>query len=139
MSRRQSIFARLIFFLYLVAVAVLCFGHFDSIPSISPTILGIPTDKLVHFLMFFPFPVLAFFAFDRVTESIRTSIIFVRTTFAAGCLRALGTELGQAHLTTYRTGDPMDFSADVIALFVSSVMVFIIDVSKQKRHAQKVD
>ena len=124
---------RIIFFFYLAAVLVLCFGNFQNAPSVTKSILGIPTDKLVHFVMFFPFPILAFLAFDSFTENWRTSLLFVTASFIAGILLALLTEWGQAHLTTWRHGDPKDLLADIVALFISSILVFIIDVRKQKK------
>ena len=64
MTKALKITFRVAFYLYLIAIAVLCFGKFSDLPSVSNTILGIPTDKVVHFVMFFPFPILAFLAYD---------------------------------------------------------------------------
>ena len=50
-----------------------------------------------------------------------------------GLLIAVGTEWGQAHLTDYRSGDPWDLLADVSALLLSSLIVTIWDISKQKK------
>lgn len=124
---------RLVFFLYLAAVLVLCFANFTDAPSVTQSILGIPTDKIVHFCMFFPFPVLAFLAFDTFTKNWRTSLLFAIAAFGAGIILALVTEWGQAHLTTWRSGDPKDFAADIIALGVSSILVFILDIRKQRK------
>lgn len=119
--------------LYLVVLLVLCFGHFNSSPNIPKDFLGVPMDKVIHFLMFFPFPILAFLSFDRYTETLRSTLIFTGITFVIGCLMAVGTEWGQAHLTTHRTGDTMDLAADLLALGLSSVLVIIWDLHKQKR------
>ena len=43
-----------LFLIYLAAVAYCCFGSFDGIQQVSPSLLGIPTDKIIHFIMFFP-------------------------------------------------------------------------------------
>ena len=133
MSRRHQIAFRCLFFFYVAALLFLCFGKFDSMPSVSRTLLGIPTDKLVHFCLFFPFPILAFLAFDQFTHTWRSSLFFTLATLAIGCLLALGTEWGQAHLTDYRSGDPNDFLADLIALILSSILVFIWDIRKQRK------
>ena len=133
MSKSQRIAFRSIFFLYVAAVLLLCFGHFDSAPSIPMTLLGIPTDKWVHFCMFFPFPILAFLAFDQFTETVRATLAFTFLTFLVGCLLAVGTEWGQAHLTNYRSGEPLDFVADITALTLSSICVAWWDIRKQKR------
>ena len=65
MTPRQLKYARILFAVYLAAVLVLCFGKFPSSEDVPKYLWGIPTDKIVHFLMFLPFPVLAYLAFDR--------------------------------------------------------------------------
>ncbi len=129
----KRLIARILFFLYLAAVLVLCFGQFKDAPSIPWTLLGIPSDKLVHFCMFFPFPILAFLAFDKYTETPRSTFLFSGITFLVGVALAFGTEWGQAHLTTYRSGDPLDWVADVSALFISTLIVIIWDLLKQRK------
>lgn len=129
----KRLIARILFFLYLVAVLVLCFGQFKDAPSVPWTLLGIPSDKLVHFCMFFPFPILAFLAFDKYTETPRSTFLFSGITFLVGVALAFGTEWGQAHLTTYRSGDPLDWLADISALFLSTLIVIIWDLLKQRK------
>ena len=129
----KRLIARILFFLYLAAVLVLCFGQFKDVPSVPWTLLGIPSDKLVHFCMFFPFPILAFLAFDKYTETPRSTFLFSGITFLVGVALAFGTEWGQAHLTTYRSGDPLDWVADVSALFISTLIVIIWDLLKQRK------
>jgi VanZ family protein len=133
MSRGNKIAFQIIFWLYVAGVFFLCFGHFDNTPSIPTSVLGIPTDKIAHFTMFFPFPILAFFAFDRFTETVKSTPLFVGITFIVGFLLAFATEWGQAHLTEYRSGDSFDFLADSLALFLSSVLVAWVDIRKQRR------
>ena len=99
----RRIIARILFFLYIVTVLVLCFGRFKDVPSVPWTLLGIPSDKIVHFCMFFPFPILAFLAFDKYTQTPRSTFLFSGITFLVGVALAFGTEWGQAHLTTWRT------------------------------------
>lgn len=132
MTKALKITFRVAFYLYLIAIAVLCFGKFSSLPSVSNTILGIPTDKVVHFLMFFPFPILAFLAYDRFTGTVKSVIIFAVVTLLAGCLIAAGTEIGQAYLTEYRSGDPTDFLADFLALLTGSAIATWIDLRQLK-------
>ena len=129
----RRLIARILFFLYLVVVLVLCFGQFKDAPSVPWTLLGIPSDKLVHFCMFFPFPILAFLAFDKYTETPRSTFLFSGITFLVGVALAFGTEWGQAHLTTYRSGDPLDWLADISALFLSTLIVIIWDLLKQRK------
>ena len=133
MSRGNKIAFQIIFWLYVAGVLFLCFGHFDSTPSVPLDFFGIPTDKIVHFTMFFPFPILAFLAFDRFTDSVKSTLLFTGATFIVGLILAFGTEWGQAHFTEYRSGDPMDLLADTMALFLSSVLVIVVDIVKQRK------
>lgn len=133
MSRGNKIAFQIIFYLYVAGVLFLCFGHFDNTPSLPTSFLGIPSDKIAHFLMFFPFPILAFLAFDQFTETVKSTLLFTGVTFLVGLGLAFLTEWGQAHLTEYRSGEPLDLAADVLALFLSSVLVAIIDITKQQR------
>ena len=133
MSRGNKIAFQILFWLYVAGVLFLCFGHFDSTPSIPTSFLGIPTDKIAHFTMFFPFPILAFLAFDRFTDSVKSTLLFVGATFIVGLILAFGTEWGQAHLTKYRSGDSMDLLADTTALLLSSTLVAVLDIVKQRR------
>ena len=104
---------------YLAVLCWLCFGKFDSVTASFPGYtLGIPTDKIVHFIMFLPFPLLCWL------------LIF----FGAGCLLAAGTELGQT-LIAYRAGDPGDFLADGIAIAFSTVIALILDIRFSLRKA----
>ena len=87
----------------------------------------------MHFCLFFPFPILAFLAFDKYTETPRDTFLFSGITWVLGMLLALGTEWGQAHLTTWRSGDPLDLAADALALTLGTVLVILWDLSKQKK------
>ena len=135
MTRSQKIAFQVFFFLYVAAVLFLCFAHFKQTPAIEWSLWGIPSDKVVHFCMFFPFPILAFLAFDRYTDSVRSTLLFSGATLLVGFLLAWGTEWGQAHLTDYRSGDPLDLMADGTALVLSTLLVIFLDIRKQKKHA----
>lgn len=134
MTRSQKIAFQVLFFFYVAAVLFLCFAHFEQTPAIEWSLWGIPSDKIVHFCMFFPFPILAFLAFDRYTDSVRSTLLFSGITLLVGFLLAWGTEWGQAHLTDYRSGDPLDLLADGTALVLSTLLVIFLDIRKQKKH-----
>ena len=121
------------FVIYLLAVLFLCFGKFENTPDVPWSLMGIPSDKLVHFCMFFPFPILAFLAFDRFTETPKSTFLFSGITWVLGMGLAFATEWGQAHLTDYRSGDPWDLLADGLAITLSTIVVIIWDLSKQKK------
>lgn len=130
-TRTRRIWTAL-FFVYLAAVAWCCFANFSSIPEPQKFILGLPFDKVVHFIMFFPFPILAWLAFDRFTTKPWHTIIFVAIVFIVGCIVAYATEAGQTFLP-YRTGDKADALTDILSLGLSSLIVFFADILKQKR------
>jgi hypothetical protein len=130
---KKKLISRGLFFIYLAAVLYLCFGKFESTPDVPGFFLGIPTDKLVHFCLFFPFPILAFLAFDKFTETPKSTFLFSGITWVLGMFLAFGTEWGQAHLTDYRSGDPWDLAADALSITLSTVLVIIWDLSKQKK------
>ena len=132
MPHKRRTFARILFLLYLIAVCFLCFGKFSGSSDLPSYLLGIPLDKIVHFFMFLPFPILAFFAFDKYTESVGKSLLFAALTCLAGCLLAAGTELVQSRLS-YRSGDPNDFLSDFIAILLGSILIFFLDIRKQKK------
>ena len=132
MTLRQKIFFRILLAVYLVVLAVLCLGKFSSTGSLPKALLGIPMDKIVHFCMFLPFPVLVYLALDHLTSRLWQSLLMTAGLFALGCGLAALTEYLQS-LTTWRSADRMDFIADVVALAAGSVIIFIIDVLKQKK------
>ena len=132
MTRRQLIRARILFAVYLAAVAFLCFGRFSSSQDVPMDLWGIPMDKLVHFLMFFPLPLLAYLAFDRYREKRRGAAFGAAATFLGGCVFAAFTELVQSRLA-YRSGDPADFKADFLALAACSFIILVIILLKHKK------
>ncbi len=126
----KNIIAKILFASYLIAVGILCFIHTDKIPDMQKMIFGIPTDKVAHFIMFFPFPILALVSFGTITRKPWHSFIFAIIVFLAGIILAVGTELGQG-LTGYRSAESADLFADGLALAISSIIVLIIDLRKQ--------
>ncbi len=126
MTRRQRILARIVFVLYIVTVAWLCFGKFSSVPDVPKSFWGIPMDKVIHFLMFFPFPLLAFLAFDQFTNRFLPSLLWTLASFLTGSLFAAFTEYVQAKYLPYRMGDFADFRADLAALGACSLLVLIL-------------
>lgn len=125
--------ALILFIIYLVAVAYCCFGHFSDLPDVgNDTLFGIPMDKVVHFIMFFPFPLLchlAFFQRGRKLSGVLFSILMI---FLIGCMIAAGTEIGQS-FTEYRSCDALDFAADCMSLAISSIITLAIELHMTKR------
>lgn len=131
MTTPKTILARILFFLYLLAVAFLCFMHVDKLPEVQKFFFGIPTDKLAHFLMFLPFPILAYLAYDHLTNKLGHAALFALATLILGSLLAYGTEYIQGKLP-YRSMDINDFKADMLAIAISCISVFIVDITHLK-------
>lgn len=138
MMKKRKLFSLSLFILYLAAVLYCCFGRFSDLPEIGQdTFWGIPTDKIVHFLLFLPFPILCFLTFTGRTRKPAHTVLTVGCVFLTGCVIAAATEIGQS-LTDYRSGDLLDFAADVTALTISSAAVTIIDLHIIKKHNKQI-
>lgn len=128
---KRTVSARIILVIYLLAVAFVCFWHFNNVFTETRHFLGIEMDKIVHFLMFLPFPPLAYASAGRVFRKQAHIILFISTVFAMGAAVAVSIEVVQSHLP-YRSADPKDFMADVIALAVGCFCVYILNSSRKK-------
>ena len=122
--KRTTLF-RILTLIYIGLVAWLCFSNMQSISQVPRTFWGIETDKLVHFAMFLPFPVLAFLCFRTDKMGIGAVVGLIVLIFAVGCLLAWSTEYVQGFLP-YSTQDSVDWKADMIALAISSTVMFLI-------------
>ena len=131
-NRKRSVIFTIVMTLYLGAVAYLCFANFHKLPEAPKFLFGIPTDKIVHFCMFFPFPVLAYLAYDKLTDTPLKALAALISICAVGCIFAGVTEIIQGSLP-YRTQDVKDFGADCLAIGIASVLTFIIDISKMRK------
>ena len=130
MSKKTTTIFRILTVLYLAALSFLCFHSFKSLPEVPHTIFGLQVDKIVHFCMFLPFPVLVYMSLGRAFKTPWRSVWGIFLIFIIGCAVAGATELLQG-LTPDRTPDPLDFKADSIALVLSSFLVFIYNLKKQ--------
>lgn len=124
MMARTSIL-RILTVLYLGTLAVLCFANFNNVQEVQHTLWGIPADKIVHFLMFMPFPVLAFWSLTMKRLSLPKTFLAFAVIFAVGCLIAWGTEYVQG-LLPYRQMDSEDFRADRIGLACGTLIAFVV-------------
>lgn len=102
--------------LYLGALAYACFAHSEMLPSIHNWPFGIPFDKVAHFCMFVPFPVLMYLSMERIP-----TLVKIILALALGFMLAGGTEYIQG-LTAYRDKDILDFAADTVGLAVGSIV-----------------
>lgn len=126
-----NIISLILFLVYLGLVFWCCFGNFSDLPDVQKEFFGIPTDKIVHFIMFLPFVTLCFMAFSFIGKTYRGKLLLIIPALVAGILLAIGIEIGQS-LTSYRTGDSMDFVADSMGLLVSTIITLILVALKKK-------
>ena len=125
MNKRSVLLFRILMILYIAAVAVLCFARFKNLADVPTTLFGLEMDKIVHFLMFLPFPLLAYLALGKQPGGPWKALGAVLLLFLAGSLIAAGTEIVQRFLP-YRSADPLDFRADALALAAGSLVTFIV-------------
>lgn len=122
MDKRLKYFSRILLGLYIIAVCLLCFMRFSTGIDMSSTWFGIPKDKVVHGLMFFPFPILMSMAFFRANGRPLKRIVFLTVCIIIGAIAGGAIELIQQE-TGYRSGDVLDFRADCIGLMTGAVLM----------------
>lgn len=128
--------ARLAFLVYFGMVLYVCFGHFDDLPDMSQPIWGIPQDKIIHFIMFFPFPILAAMALDLRPRRYGKAFLEAFLLLVCGLVIAAATEIGQG-FTDYRDPSIWDWVADISALVSSALIVLIVLLFKVRRSCRE--
>lgn len=122
MKFRKRYIWLVILFIYICSVAYLCFMKPDEIPTIDPFLWGIPIDKLAHFAMFFPYPFLAYAAFQPHDKRRYIHFIVLLIVVIVGAGLAVGTEQIQGMLE-YRSYDIADYMADMIGMGSSAFII----------------
>ena len=119
--RRQHISA-ITFCLYILAVGIICFTRPENIPSITFDWFGLPVDKMIHCLMFVPFPILSYMTLvpERYGWLAKTGCIIAIALFGAGI--SYMTEIVQSMLG-YRSFEIKDFVADLAGICFGSVII----------------
>lgn len=107
--------------IYVMTVAYLCFMQPEDIPQIRQDLWGIPIDKVAHFLMFFPFPILAYASFRPTRKRRQSHLLVLLAVMVTGAVLAIGTELIQG-LSEYRSYEISDFYADMLGIACSSII-----------------
>ncbi len=119
----RKIFGRILFVLYIAALAYLCFSKVDA-EFLSSTWFGIPKDKIAHCLMFIPFPFLMYLAFHKSSGRPWTLVGFLILVVVLGMAIGGGIEWIQSKLD-YRTADIWDFRADNIGTAIGVIVTLI--------------
>ena len=122
MKHRLKVLSIFAFCIYLTAVAVLCFIRPSSLPEMDiKTFLGIPIDKILHFIMFLPYPVLSGMVFISKEQKRHTVIATLFILALTGIGVSYGTEMIQSH-TDYRSYEIADFYADIAGIAAGSII-----------------
>jgi len=111
------------FCIYIGAILYLCLTKPDNLPQTEFLIFGLPADKVAHFTMFLPFPILMYLMFFDRSRSRWQDMLILVAAIALGIGAAFGTEYLQA-LTQYRSSDIKDTFADIKGLSTGALIVF---------------
>ncbi len=121
------------FCIYIGAILYLCLTKPDNLPQTEFLIFGLPADKVAHFTMFLPFPVLMHLMFLDSSRTRWKDLLVLVASLALGTGAAFGTEWLQA-LTQYRSSDINDAYADMKGLAIGALIV-ITHTTLRKRTA----
>ena len=137
MKRPIQLISLILLCLYIVAVGFLCLMKPDQIPSMPNDLWGIPLDKIAHFIMFFPFPVLAWFSLNPDGWKISKIFFSLIAIILTGAALAIGTEYLQK-LSEYRTFDLYDFYADLLGMTICWLILCVsIGLSRRNKVRKK--
>lgn len=110
-------------------VAVLCLTLLDlsdKTPELPKYFLGIPMDKIAHFLMYFAYPITGWLMLNyNKNIKIGQKHLFA-CLIISGLAFAAFTETAQGLFTTYRESDPLDFIANIIGIFTGSLTIWLL-------------
>ena len=121
----------ILFCIYIIAVILLCVIQTESLPELPKTFLGIPFDKIAHFIMFMPFVILGYAAFQPTENRLSRKLAILAIFTVLGCVFAVATEKLQA-MTAYRSYEIADMAADSIGLVTGSfaILIYILKTHK---------
>lgn len=118
--------AFILLLLYFAGVLFLCLFDFrNSGVRLSPTFWGIPTDKIVHFCMLLPFPIIAFLNVAKIWRPRRAGWALAAI-FILGVAFGAATEIMQGTLTSYRSEDVLDLVADGAGALAGTLITGVV-------------
>lgn len=128
----RSRIVKAILVLYIIGLCFCCFWDFRSSIDFNTGWFGAMSDKAVHFLLFFPLPVISYFAFPGLRNTGARMTRFCIAVFIIGAAVGAATELVQGW-TGYRSRDGFDLVADCCGLAASVICLQIFEMIKWKR------
>ena len=117
-----KIFWRILLVIYLAAVAYLCFASQGGLPKFDDWPFKIPADKVVHFLMFLPWPILSCLSVLPIGAGHTRKAVIVMMLMTLTGLALAGTTEWIQGLLPYRSRDIMDFIADSLGLMTGALL-----------------
>ena len=128
MKKRKTYFiVSALFAAYIVAVLCLTLLDLsDKTSELPKYFLGIPMDKLAHFLMYFAYPITGWLMLSyNKNIKIKQKYIYA-CIIISGLAFAAFTETAQGLFTTYRESDPLDFVANTLGIFTGSITIWLL-------------
>lgn len=122
--------AILLFAFYLAAVAYLCFLKPGSIPVLRQFVFGIPTDKVIHFIMFLPYPFLAYISFCPDRKGVLTHMLALIAIIAVGAAMSMGVE--RLQIAAGRNYDIKDFYANIAGMAAGAAITLIFILARHR-------
>ena len=110
---------------YVIVILCLCLGTFQGPSGMWKTLLGIQLDKVIHFIMYLPYPLLALWAFYQGKNWGR----FLLVVLLIGVAYSGAVELMQALFTDSRSAEWGDLLANTLGMGTTgllSALVFFI-------------
>ncbi len=137
MRDRLHFILKAIFILYIIGLCFCCFWNFRSSIDLSTELWGIPKDKIAHFCMFFPFPIIFYLAFPKLRNTPRRYLKFSILALATGVATGLAIEIIQGW-SGYRSCDMTDLLADFCGLAAAVLILQVFEAFvMNKRRAGK--
>lgn len=136
MRSKPNYILKALFVLYLAGLCFCCFWNFRGSVDLGREWLGLPADKIVHFLLFFPMPVITYMAFPRLSDTPRRYLRFSVIVFMASAVFGAFTEIVQSR-TGYRSCDWMDLLADCCGILTAIACLQIFEAFFKKGHSRR--
>ena len=132
MKKERHYISIVLFCMYILAVGIMCFIRPDEIPELGMNWMDVPVDKIVHFLMFIPFPSLAHSAMIPKEYGLVKQSLYIIAIAVLGTGTAYATEQIQDALG-YRTYELNDLIADIAGIAAGSAVTLAHIALKTKK------
>lgn len=111
----------IVFCIYMAAVFYLCFSNTDQSTQWPELWFGLPVDKVGHFLMFLPFPMLGYKVLEKDDMNGWKCLMLLAGMITAGFAVGAGIEMAQS-LLKYRSAETADLLADGAGLMCGGLI-----------------